>query len=135
MAKTISSLADSLGVRPDTLRYYERLGLMHPSGRTEAGYRLYDEQAAERLQFIKGVQRMGLRLGDIKELLDVRDRGQCPCGHTAALVERRLSEVDAEIRQLTAIRKQLLDLKKRNEECMEAGAEQWLCVNEPGEGR
>jgi DNA-binding transcriptional MerR regulator len=135
MAKTISSLADSLGVRPDTLRYYERLGLMHPSGRTEAGYRLYDEQAAERLQFIKGVQRMGLRLGDIKELLDVRDRGQCPCGHTTALVERRLSEVDAEIRQLTAIRKQLLDLKKRNEECMEGAAEQWLCVNEPGEGR
>ncbi len=79
---TISELAGTLGLRADTLRYYERLGLLQPTGRSTAGYRLYDDASAERLRFIKGLQRMGLRLGDIKELLDVRERGLCPCGHT-----------------------------------------------------
>lgn len=134
VAQTISVLADTLGLRTDTLRYYDRLGLLRPSGRTAAGYRLYDEEASERLQFIKGAQRMGLRLGDIKELLEVRDRGQCPCGHTRVLVERRLAEVNSEIRQLTGVRRQLLELKKRNEQCMEVPAEEWSCVTET-EGR
>jgi len=135
MSQTISVLADSLGLRTDTLRYYERLGLLRPTGRTAAGYRVYDEAATERLQFIKGAQRMGLRLGDIKELLDIRDRGQCPCGHTQLLVERRLGEVKAEIRQLSAIRLQLLDLKKRNESCLDATAGDWSCVTGIGERR
>jgi DNA-binding transcriptional MerR regulator len=72
---TISTLAASVGISADTLRYYERVGLLEPAGRSDAGYRLYDELSAERLRFIKGLQRMGLHLGDIKELLDVRDRG------------------------------------------------------------
>ena len=86
MATTISELARSLGLRSDTLRYYERVGLLEPVGRSESGYRLYNEASADRLRFIKGFQRMGLRLGDIKEVLDVRDRGTCPCGHTQVLV-------------------------------------------------
>ena len=77
---------------------------------------------------IKGLQRMGLRLGDIKELLDVRDRGSCPCGHTDALVERRLADVNAEIEQLSAVRDQLLLLKRRNAECMDAIADAWFCA-------
>ncbi len=89
---------------------------------------------AERLRFIKGIQRMGLRLGDIKELLDVRDRGSCPCGHTDALVERRLAEVNAEIEQLEGVRDQLLGLKKRNGECMDAAAEDWYCAINDAKG-
>ncbi len=127
MAHTISVLADRLGLRTDTVRYYERLGLLPPPERSRAGYRLYDEEAGERLLFIKGAQRMGLRLGDIKELLDVRDRGQCPCGHTQTLVRRRLAEVEAEIEQLTAMRGQLLNLKKRNEECLADPVDEWAC--------
>lgn len=134
MAQTISVLADSLGVSTDTLRYYERLGLLHPADRTAAGYRLYDEEAAERLRFIRGAQRMGLRLGDIRELLDVLDRGQCPCGHTRTLVQRRLAEVNAELRELAALKRQLLDLKRRNDECMDASAEAWSCAVGIGEG-
>jgi MerR family Zn(II)-responsive transcriptional regulator of zntA len=97
---TISELAGSMGLRADTLRYYERIGLLKPAERSDAGYRLYDDASAQRLRFIKGLQRMGLHLGDIKELLDVRDRGGCPCGHTEVLVERRLAEVQAEIQQM-----------------------------------
>jgi DNA-binding transcriptional MerR regulator len=134
MRQTISAQAAALGLSPDTLRYYERLGLLPPPPRTAAGYRLYGEEAAERLSFISGAKRMGLRLADIKELLDVRDRGQCPCGHTKGLVERRLAEVEAEIRQLSAVRGQLLTLKKRNEECFDAAAGEWSCAVLPAKG-
>lgn len=128
MDQTISVLAGSLGLKADTLRYYERIGLLEPSERTDAGYRLYDEAACERLVFIRAAKRMGLQLGDIKELLDVRDRGQCPCGHTRVLVQRRLDEVEAEIKQLGVVRRQLLDLKKSNEECLDASAGDWSCI-------
>jgi DNA-binding transcriptional MerR regulator len=134
MAQTITAQAAELGLSADTLRYYERLGLLPPPARTAAGYRLYDEDAAERLRFICGARRMGLRLADIKELLDVRDRGQCPCGHTRDLVGRRLAEVEAELRQLSAVRGQLLSLKKRNEECFDAAAGDWSCVMVPEKG-
>jgi len=128
MTLTISALAGSLGVSADTLRYYERLGLLPPAERTTTGYRLYDEDAVERLTFICAAKRMGLRLADIKELLDVRDRGQCPCGHTQDLVERRLAEVEAEIQQLSAVRRQLLSLQKRNQACLDAVASDWSCA-------
>jgi len=134
MTRTISAQAAALGLSADTLRYYERLGLLPPPRRTAGGYRLYGDEAAERLGFIAGAKRMGLRLADIKELLDVRDRGQCPCGHTKTLVGRRLAEVDAEIRQLSSVREQLLTLKKRNEECLDAAAGEWSCVVVPAKG-
>ncbi len=134
MTQTISAQAAALGLSADTLRYYERLGLLPPPPRTAAGYRIYGQEAAERLSFIRGARRMGLRLADIKELLDVRDRGQCPCGHTKDLVTRRLAEVDAEIRQLNAVRGQLLTLKRRNEECFDTAAADWSCVVQPAEG-
>ncbi len=127
MAHTISVLADSLGLSTDTVRYYERLGLLPTPERSRAGYRLYNENARERLEFIKGGQRMGLQLGDIKELLDLRDRGQCPCGHTQTLVQRRLAEVDAEIKQLTAMRDQLRELKTRSEAFLSDPVDEWSC--------
>lgn len=125
---TISELAGSVGLSSDTLRYYERVGLLEPTGRSAGGYRLYDEACEERLRFIKTMQRMGLRLSDIKELLDVRGRGSCPCGHTDVLVERRLAEVQSDIEQLEAVREQLSILKERNTECMDATADDWSCA-------
>jgi DNA-binding transcriptional MerR regulator len=134
MTLTISALAGSLGLSADTVRYYERIGLMPRAERTLNGYRLYGEDAAARLSLICAAKRMGLRLMDIKELLDVLERGQCPCGHTHDLVERRLAEVDAEIQQLKAVRSQLISLKKRNQECLDAVASDWFCAVGIGNG-
>jgi DNA-binding transcriptional MerR regulator len=125
--QTISALADVVGLTADTLRYYEREGLLPPAERSPAGYRLYGPEAAERLRFIKQAQRMGLRLADIKELLDVRDKGLCPCGHTKALVERRLAEVDAEIAQLRQMRRKLVELSERNGRCLDVSGATWSC--------
>jgi DNA-binding transcriptional MerR regulator len=110
---TVSKLAKRTGVPAGTIRYYDRAGLLPPAARTPAGYRQYGEDAAERLRFIKGAQRLGLRLREVAELLAVRDRGACPCGHTQALLERRVGEVDAEIARLVELRGELARVAAR----------------------
>lgn len=127
-ARTITEVAAEAGVSSDTLRYYEKAGLIDPSGRTEAGYRLYGDDIVERLRLIKGAQRSGLRLADIRQLLEVKDRGGCPCGHTHHLVARRLAEVDAEMRRLRLLRKELADLLAVAETCTDPGL--WVCEPE-----
>jgi DNA-binding transcriptional MerR regulator len=104
---TVSMLATRAGVGADTVRYYDRAGLLRPAARSPAGYRLYGEDAADRLRLIKGAQGLGLRLREVAELLAVRDRGACPCGHTQALVTRRLGELDAEVARLVDLRAEL----------------------------
>ena len=94
---TVSKLAEEAGTSADTVRYYERIGLLPEAERSAAGYRLYDGEAVERLRFIKRAQRFGLRLEAIAELLDVRQRGLCPCGHTRRLLEDRVAELDGEL--------------------------------------
>jgi DNA-binding transcriptional MerR regulator len=107
---TVSGLAARVSVSPDAVRYYERLGLLPRPSRSAAGYRRYDEEAVQRLRFVKGAQWIGLRLREIGELLQVVDRGQCPCGHTEALLRERLTEVDAELDRLAALRGELVKL-------------------------
>ena len=101
---TVSKLAERVGTSPDALRYYERIGLLPEPERTPSGYRLYGDEALERVLFIKRAQRFGLRLDAIGELLEIRERGLCPCGHTRLLLERRLSEIDEEMGTLARLR-------------------------------
>jgi DNA-binding transcriptional MerR regulator len=110
---SVAALAKRIGVSPDTIRYYDRLGLLPAPQRTPAGYRRYSEDAADRVRFIKGAQRLGLRLREIGELLAIRDRGQCPCGHTQTIVARRIAELDTELVRLAALRAELAQLADR----------------------
>ncbi|WP_222268449.1 heavy metal-responsive transcriptional regulator [Modestobacter marinus] len=103
----VAELATAAGVRPDTVRYYERAGLLPAPERTAAGYRSYDSGALDRLRFIQGAQRLGLRLADIRTLLTVRDTGTCPCEPAEQLLRRRMAEVDAEIARLLALRAEM----------------------------
>jgi DNA-binding transcriptional MerR regulator len=106
----VGELAAAAGIAPDTVRYYERAGLLPAPPRTASGYRAYDEDALERLRFIQGAQRLGLRLRDIADLLLVRDTGACPCEPAEELLRRRLAELDAEMARLAALRTQLLEM-------------------------
>lgn len=101
---TITRLATAAAVKPDTIRYYERIGLLPPPARTSGDHRRYGPAALDRLQFIQGAQRLGLRLEEIAELLAVRDTGQCSCEPAAHLLRRRIKEVAAEIQRLTQLR-------------------------------
>jgi DNA-binding transcriptional MerR regulator len=104
----VAELADAVGLSPDTIRYYERAGLLPPPARTPAGYRVYDAGAVDRLQFIQGAQRLGLRLREIRDLLAIRDTGVCPCEPAEELLRRRLVELDAEMARLAGLRQQLV---------------------------
>jgi len=99
----VAELASAVGLSRDTIRYYERAGLLPPPERTAGGYRSYDAGAVDRLRFIQGAQRLGLRLADIRDLLTVRDTGTCPCEPAEELLRRRLAEVDSEISRLMAL--------------------------------
>jgi DNA-binding transcriptional MerR regulator len=108
--RTVSRAAADAGVSPDTLRYYERVGLLAPSERSATGYRMYDGSTTDRVRLIKGAQGLGLRLASIRDLLAMLDRGVCPCGQTRELAVQRVAEIDAEILRLTALRTDLLAL-------------------------
>jgi DNA-binding transcriptional MerR regulator len=104
----VGELAEAGGVTPDTVRYYERVGLLPPPGRTPAGYRAYDADSVDRLRFIQGAQRLGLRLRDIADLLAVRDTGICPCEPAEQMLRRRLAELDAQMARLAALRVEMV---------------------------
>jgi DNA-binding transcriptional MerR regulator len=104
---TVSDLAREAGVSPHTVRYYDRVGLLPAPPRSPSGYRLYPPDLVERVRFIRGAKRLGLRLQDIAQLFDAMDRGQCPCGHTGALLRSRLTDIDEEIAGLARLRDEL----------------------------
>lgn len=120
---TVSQLARLAGVAPDTVRYYGRIGLLPETGRSDAGYRRFDASQAARIRFIRAAQRLGLRLTEVGELLDLKDRGLCACGHADALVRRRLEQVEREIAALDALRDELralLEQRRRGAGCTTA---------------
>jgi DNA-binding transcriptional MerR regulator len=104
----VAELAAAAGVAPDTVRYYERTGLLAPPPRTPGGYRAFPESALDRLRFIQGCQRLGLRLKEIGELLTLRDTGECPCEPAETLLRRRIAEIDEEAARLAALRSDLV---------------------------
>lgn len=108
MTMTVSKLAAAADLTADTIRYYERIGLLTEPERTPAGYRVYEEEDVDRLHFVKGAQRLGLRLNEIRELLAIRDRGLCPCGHADHMLRNRIDELDSEIESLTRLRSELV---------------------------
>jgi DNA-binding transcriptional MerR regulator len=105
---TISELGRATGLRADTVRYYERVGLMPEPRRTTGAHRRYDATSVDRLHFIRGAQRLGLSLADIAHLLAVRDTGECPCEPAEPLLRRRLAEIDAELDRLSRLRADLI---------------------------
>ncbi|MDQ1042330.1 heavy metal-responsive transcriptional regulator [Streptomyces sp. V4I2] len=99
----ISQLAERSGVPATTLRFYEDAGLL-PADRTPSGYRVYGEDAVERLAFISSAKLLGLALEEIRELLDVREDGVCASvrARMLPLVAGRIAETDGRIAELRA---------------------------------
>lgn len=106
----IGELAAATDLSTETIRYYEKAGLLPAPARTPAGYRTYGPEAIDRLHFIRGAQRLGLRLEDIRNLLTIRDTGTCPCEPAADFLTRRLAEVDAQIQRLEALRTEMVTM-------------------------
>lgn len=101
---TIGAMAKLAGVGVQTVRFYERKGLLTSPPRTAGGYRAYRDRDLRRLNFIRGAQAMGFTLREIAGILGVSDRGASPCSDVIRIAERRLQVVEAEIAKLSALR-------------------------------
>ncbi|MFQ5942419.1 MAG: MerR family transcriptional regulator [Anaerolineales bacterium] len=103
----ISELADHTGVPAKTIRYYEDVGLLPEAARQLNGYREYQDVDVERLKLVAGARRLDFSLEEIREILDLRDRGIAPCGVLLDLLDQKTDEISQRIAELRLLQKDL----------------------------
>lgn len=106
----IGALAEAADVGVETIRFYEREGLLPEPPRSDAGYRLYDGQAVRRVRFIRKAKDLGFTLAETKELLELRVTDTSRCDEVAARARRKIESVDNRIRELARVRRVLNEL-------------------------
>lgn len=116
-ALTISRLAHQSGVNLETVRYYERQGLLPKPPRTASGYRMFPSEAVRRLRFIKRAQQLGFSLNEIRELLSLRMRPGTKRADIRARAEAKIADIEEKIRALDAMKKTLRRLADRCDGC------------------
>lgn len=107
---TRTALARLVGVSADTLRHYERKGVLPRPPRGENGYRRYPASAVARVRMVRRALAVGFSLADLARVLREREQGGAPCRQVQALVSARLADVDRQLVALTELRDELRDL-------------------------
>jgi MerR family copper efflux transcriptional regulator len=115
---TIGDVAKQAGVRIETLRYYEREGLIASPPRSVSNYRLYPEDTVRRVQFIKRAQDMGFSLKEVKELLSLRIDPTTSCADVRSRALEKITTIKEKLRALKAMKQSLMQLV---EECSGQG--------------
>lgn len=106
----IGQMAAQSGVSRKALRLYEAQGILPPSRRTTAGYRVYGAESLSILAFVTRARRLGFRLDEIKDVVQMRRSGRCPCPHVLDLVRGKLADLDQTLADLTELRRGLREL-------------------------
>ncbi|MDA8359092.1 MAG: heavy metal-responsive transcriptional regulator [Actinomycetota bacterium] len=109
----IGEVAESVGVNPKTIRYYEDIGLLPDPERTPAGYRNYTTADVDRLVFVKTARRLGFTLAEVAEILAFREQGDRPCAYVLGVLGRQVDDLDRRIAELQDLRAELVALKAR----------------------
>jgi len=109
MASTckIGEAAARAGVSADTIRYYERIGVLPKPPRSDAGYRRYSDASVARIAFVRNAARFGFPLKELAGFLRAREKGQPPCRSVKAAADRLLLDMDRQIAELTAARAEM----------------------------
>jgi MerR family transcriptional regulator, copper efflux regulator len=115
---TIGKLAKQANVHVETVRYYERRGLIPRPWRTVANYRLYSPESLRQVKFIKQAQALGFSLKEIKQLLTLRATPRAGCADVRAYASQKIEDIEAKIRALARMRKALQNLR---DECSGKG--------------
>lgn len=108
---TIGKLARQVGLGVETLRYYERRGLIAPQRRTDSGYRLFHADARKRLRFIRRAQALGFSLDEIAELLSLSDRPSASAAEVKRLARAKIADIESRIRDLERMKSALAKLE------------------------
>lgn len=110
---TIGKLARQVDLGVETLRYYERRGLIEPQSRTDSGYRLYSEDARQRLQFIRRAQVLGFSLDEVAELLSLSDRPSQSAAEVKRLTQAKIADIETRILDLERMKSALSALEEQ----------------------
>ena len=111
---TIGKLAKRVGVNVETIRFYERKGIILKPQSSASGYRQYSEKVVERLIFVRQAKLLGFSLKEIVKILQLFEKGQADCQQFAPMVDLKLEEIEKKIQFLVEIKRRLLNL---DEEC------------------
>jgi DNA-binding transcriptional MerR regulator len=103
----IGQVADETGLSIDTIRFYEKQGLLKPSVRSEGGFRLFELSEIEALKFVRKAQELGFSLTEIRELLILRSDNVPTCSHVKELLEHKLDGVEQKISELQDLKRSL----------------------------
>ena len=109
----IGELAQASGTPIETIRFYEREGLLPAAPRTEGNYRIYTPEHAERLGFIRQCRNLDMTLDEIRALIALRESPAQDCGEVNALLDEHIGHVAQRIRELRALEKELKSLRAR----------------------
>jgi MerR family mercuric resistance operon transcriptional regulator len=109
-AVTIGRLARQVGINLETVRFYERKGLLPKPPRSASGYRLFPAEAVRRLKFIKRAQELGFSLKEIRELLALRISRRTTSAEIRKRTEAKIADIEGKIKSLDSIRKSLVQL-------------------------
>lgn len=107
---TIGRLAKATGTKVETVRWYEKVGLIDPPNRTDANYRVYSDRDLARLSFIRRARNLGFSLDQVRALIEISDQRDRDCGTVDALASGHLEEIDRKIADLTALRRELAEV-------------------------
>lgn len=103
----IGELARQAAVKPQTVRYYESLGLLSRAERRPSGYRSYEAKALEELRFIRKAQSLGFSLEDVRQILELARAGRAPCARVLTIAEQHVADLEKRIMQLCELRDDL----------------------------
>jgi len=103
----IGELAEQVGMTVPAVRFYEQAGLLPKPARTGSGYRVYGTSDLRRVQLIRHAKSLGFSLEEIKRILRLREQGTCPCGEVISMLQRHLSNTDAQIQRLRRFRSEI----------------------------
>jgi DNA-binding transcriptional MerR regulator len=106
----IKELTERTHLSDKTIRYYESVGLLPPPHRQQNGYRDYSEEDVSRIQFVAGARLLDFAIGDIREILALRDQQQAPCSFVLKLLQEKADEVKQHIVQLQRLEAELRSL-------------------------
>jgi DNA-binding transcriptional MerR regulator len=123
----IGEVAKQTGVSVGTLRYYEGLKLLQPAERGENGYRHYNPDTILQVKFIKQAQALGFSLEEIRQILDVRDRGETPCDFVQVLLKHKIEQMEAQIQQMVAFKAELEEYRDRWETMDNLNLDEQVC--------
>ena len=109
---SVRDVVKKTGLSRETLRYYENAGLLHPPQRGPNGYRQFMNTDLNRLQFILKTKKAGLKIREIRELIDLKEQGAATCRVGRDIAHDRIAKVDQQITSLREIREMLEDFAK-----------------------